>query len=302
MMKNPIPLLALLLAMILSLGQCFYQKNCDCGTADVTPSVSNSTKAMAAPLAAIALEDGSAFSTTTDDNLRFMRSDYDHLMPLSTSLEGVFNKTAAYLKGHPDRSLKVIGYYTEGEKNPSTFPTLGLARANDIKAILTRLGASASQIEMADLKFKSSDLTFNADTLIGGARYEFMSLVKNDTRLSDIEKRLKDKPIILYFATNQSNLLLSDQQKQDFADLQYYLEHKEGAKSSVTGHTDNVGNLDKNNTLSRSRADFIKNYMTKIGFPADKMTAEGKGPSVPMATNETVEGRSKNRRVEVGIQ
>ena len=301
-MKNPIPLLALLLGMTLFIGQCLFQKDCGCGVSDVPPSVSSTSKALAAPLAAIALEDGAAFSSKTDDNLRFITSDYEHLKPLNASLEGVFNKTAAYLKAHPDRSLKVIGYYTEGEKNPSTFPTLGLARANDIKTILTDLGASASQIEMADLKFKSSDLTFNADTLIGGARYEFMSLVKNDTRLSDIEKRLKDKPIILYFATNQSNLLLSDQQKQDFADLQYYLEHKEGAKSSVTGHTDNVGNLDKNNALSRSRADFIKNYMTKIGFPADKMTAEGKGPSVPMATNETVEGRSKNRRVEVGIQ
>lgn len=301
-MKNPIPLLALLLGMTLFIGQCLYQKDCGCGVSDVTPSVGSTSKALLTPLAAIALEDGSAFSSKTDDNLRFIKSDYEHLKPLNASLEGVFDKTAAYLKAHPDRSLKVTGYYTEGEKNPSTFPTLGFARANDIKTILTGLGASASQIEMADLKFKSSDLTFNADTLIGGARYEFMSLVKNDTRLSDIEKRLKGKPIILYFATNQSDLSLSDQQKQDFADLQYYLEHKEGAKSNVTGHTDNVGNLDKNNTLSRSRADFIKNYMTKIGFPADKMTAEGKGPSVPMATNETVEGRSKNRRVEVGIQ
>ena len=301
-MKNPIPLLALLLAMTLSIGQCLYQKDCGCGASDVTPSVSSTSKALAAPLGAIAIEDGAAFSSKTDDNLRFVKSDYEHLKPLSASLEGVFNKTAAYLKAHPDRSLKVTGYYTEGESNPSTFPTLGLARANDIKNVLTSLGASASQIEMADLKFKPTDLTFNADTLINGARYEFMSLVKNDTRLADIEKRLKGKPIVLYFATNQSNLTLSDKQKQDFSDLQYYLEHKEGAKSSVVGHTDNVGNADKNNVLSRSRADFIKNYMSKIGFPTDKITAEGKGPSVPMASNETAEGRSKNRRVEVGIE
>ena len=301
-MKNPIPLLVLLLAITLSIGQCLYQKDCGCGASDVIPSVSSTSKTLAAPLAAIAIEDGSAFSTKTDDNLRFAQSDYEHLKPINTSLEGVFNKTAAYLKAHPDRSLKVTGYYTEGESNPSTFPTLGLARANDVKMILTSLGTPTSQIEMADLKFKQSDLTFNADTLIGGARYEFMSLVKNDTRLIDIEKRLKGSPIVLYFATNQSNLTLSDQQKQDFSDLQYYLEHKEGAKSSVTGHTDNIGNLDKNNTLSRSRADFIKTYMAKIGFPADKMTVGGKGPSVPISSNETAEGRSKNRRVEVGIE
>jgi OmpA-OmpF porin, OOP family len=298
-MKKPIPLLAGLLALVLCGGQWLYQKNCNCGI--VTPAAAAATPMAAPALAsAIAISDGPAFNANFEDNLRFKQSGFSYLTPLSTPLNDVFKKTSEYLKGHPDRSLKVTGYYTESEKNTSTFPNLGLARANNIKMLLTSLGASASQIEMADVK--TNDLQFRGDTLMGGANYEFMGLANNDARLATIEKRLKGNPIVLYFATNQSNLDLNDQQKQDFSDLQYYLEHKAGVKSKITGHTDNVGNLDKNVTLSKSRAEFVRSYMTKIGFPTDKMNTDGKGPNAPISPNETPEGRSKNRRVEVGIE
>jgi OmpA-OmpF porin, OOP family len=300
-MKKPIPLLAGLLALVFLGGQWLYQKNCNCGIVTTAAATATSTPVAAPTLAsAITISDGAAFNANFEDNLRFKQSGFSHLTPLSSPLADVFKKTTDYLKGHPDRSLKVTGYYAESEKNNSTFPNIGLARANDIKMLLTSLGASASQIEMADVK--TNDLQFRGDTLVGGANYEFMGLVKNDARLEAIEKRLKGNPIVLYFATNQSNLDLSDAQKQDFSDLQYYLEHKAGVKSKITGHTDNVGNLDKNVTLSKSRAEFVRSYMSKVGFPSDKLNTDGKGPNTPISSNETAEGRSKNRRVEVGIE
>ena len=300
MVKNPIPLLIGLLASVLFLGQWFYAKKANCCDISAAVSISSIAAPTASQNAAIVINDAAAFNAQYGDNLRFKQSTFNYATPISAPLTGVFKQTASYLKAHPDRSLKVTGYYTEGEKNGSTFPTLGLARANSIKMMLTGFGASASQIEMDD--FKTADLTFRNDTLIGGASYVFSGLVKNDVRLADIEKRIKAKPLVVYFGTNQSNLELSAQQKQDFSDLQYYLEHKEGVKSKVTGHTDNVGNLDKNIALSKSRAEFVRAYMVKVGFPVVKINTDGKGPNVPITSNDNDEGRSKNRRVEIGIE
>jgi outer membrane protein OmpA-like peptidoglycan-associated protein len=54
--------------------------------------------------------------------------------------------------------------------------------------------------------------------------------------------------------------------------------------------------------MSAQRAEFVRTYLSKNGVNAAQITTAGKGPSVPFATNDTDEGRAKNRRVEVGIE
>ena len=70
----------------------------------------------------------------------------------------------------------------------------------------------------------------------------------------------------------------------------------------ITGHTDNVGSEEYNQKLSEERAQSVYDYFLKKGIPSSKMTVKGFGLKYPIATNETEEGRAKNRRVEVDIQ
>lgn len=69
----------------------------------------------------------------------------------------------------------------------------------------------------------------------------------------------------------------------------------------VQGHTDNVGQYEYNIDLSDRRAHAVRTYLINKGVPATRISAHGYGPDVPMDTNETAEGRAKNRRVEFKI-
>ncbi|MFI5218231.1 MAG: OmpA family protein [Bacteroidia bacterium] len=69
-------------------------------------------------------------------------------------------------------------------------------------------------------------------------------------------------------------------------------------KLNVTGYTDNVGSVESNLTLSKNRAESVKNYLIKQGVDASRITAEGFGIENPIGDNKTSEGRAKNRRVE----
>jgi len=67
----------------------------------------------------------------------------------------------------------------------------------------------------------------------------------------------------------------------------------------VQGHTDSTGSLAYNMKLSDRRAQTVKAFLITKGVPADRLEAKGYGPSKPVATNKTVEGRTLNRRVSL---
>jgi len=69
-------------------------------------------------------------------------------------------------------------------------------------------------------------------------------------------------------------------------------------KIQLIGHTDNLGNRQGNVMLSLARADTVRQYLAEKGVPADSLSAVGAGPDQPVAPNDTVEGRAKNRRIE----
>ncbi len=74
-------------------------------------------------------------------------------------------------------------------------------------------------------------------------------------------------------------------------------------KIYVVGHTDNVGGFDANLKLSKDRADAVVKALTsKYGVNAAQLTAWGDGPTAPVASNATEEGRAQNRRVELVAQ
>jgi OmpA-OmpF porin, OOP family len=69
----------------------------------------------------------------------------------------------------------------------------------------------------------------------------------------------------------------------------------------VYGHTDNVGSDENNLRLSKARAASVMQYLIKKGIAAGRLESEGFGETKPVQSNDTYEGRAKNRRVEFKI-
>jgi outer membrane protein OmpA-like peptidoglycan-associated protein len=72
-----------------------------------------------------------------------------------------------------------------------------------------------------------------------------------------------------------------------------------GLKLEAEGHTDNIGSAEFNLELSEKRANAVREYLISQGVASENVTAVGKGFSVPVADNNTADGRQKNRRVEL---
>ncbi len=70
----------------------------------------------------------------------------------------------------------------------------------------------------------------------------------------------------------------------------------------VSGHTDSRGSAESNEVLSLRRAIAVKNYLAGAGVSVSRMLAFGFGESQSVTTNDTAEGRARNRRVVVNIK
>jgi outer membrane protein OmpA-like peptidoglycan-associated protein len=70
----------------------------------------------------------------------------------------------------------------------------------------------------------------------------------------------------------------------------------------VIGHTDNTGSDALNNRLSLERADTVRNFLSDRGVASGRIDVAGRGDREPIASNETSQGRAKNRRVEIFLR
>ena len=69
----------------------------------------------------------------------------------------------------------------------------------------------------------------------------------------------------------------------------------------ITGYTDDHGLRASNISLSQARADAVKAYLVSQNIQADRINTYGVGPDRPVASNDTAEGRSRNRRIEFRV-
>jgi len=74
-----------------------------------------------------------------------------------------------------------------------------------------------------------------------------------------------------------------------------------GLSLKVEGHTDSVGSEEYNQLLSEQRASSVRDFLVQQGVPDHSVTSRGFGKTQPAATNDTAEGRAKNRRVELVV-
>jgi hypothetical protein len=102
----------------------------------------------------------------------------------------------------------------------------------------------------------------------------------------------------IYFDTARTEL--KPESEQAIAEVAKLLKSDAGLKLYVVGHTDNAGALDGNMKLSQGRAQSVVQALVKThGIAAARLKAYGSGPYAPVASNDSEEGRAKNRRVEL---
>lgn len=94
---------------------------------------------------------------------------------------------------------------------------------------------------------------------------------------------------------------LKPESKKELDELAEYMKRKKSLKFEIAGHTDNVGNAALNNKLSEDRAKAVKDYLVKKGVDPARLIEKGYGSSMPVADNNTEEGRKLNRRTEARV-
>ena len=103
----------------------------------------------------------------------------------------------------------------------------------------------------------------------------------------------------IFFETDKYELLPDS--KAELEKLISFLSKNTVLHIEIGGHTDNEGSDTHNMTLSLNRANAVIDYLITNGIGADKLTYKGYGETVPIISNETPEGRAKNRRTEFKV-
>ncbi len=104
----------------------------------------------------------------------------------------------------------------------------------------------------------------------------------------------------VFFETGSAQL--QEKSKFELDNLAGLLSKYASQKIEVGGHTDSVGDDDNNMRLSQSRAQSVVNYLLGKGVNASTISSKGYGETKPVETNDTDEGRQKNRRTEITLK
>ncbi|MGR2738579.1 OmpA family protein [Billgrantia sp. Q4P2] len=119
----------------------------------------------------------------------------------------------------------------------------------------------------------------------------------------EVERRGDDivlnMPSSVTFGFDSSELTV--QARNALNDVANVLTQYTDTRVNIAGHTDSTGSVSYNQRLSERRAESVGNYLAQSGVARNRLNMVGYGPSQPVATNNTEEGRSQNRRVEITL-
>ena len=200
-----------------------------------------------------------------------------------------FKKEKLALIGE-DQILAIIGYYHPEEVNKTTFPNLGIARA---EATRIALGLSPEQVKL--LSFESSAYR----TKEGRFESVGFSTVSKTNSSSPDKIVIIGNDILIYFPTNSANYLEDTEINNYLSTVISSL--KDGQKIELKGHTDSDGEENSNVNLGLKRANQVKSMLLNNGLSSQRILVKSFGESTPIETNETEEGKAKNRRVQLNI-
>ena len=124
-----------------------------------------------------------------------------------------------------------------------------------------------------------------------------MTFVNADEMKKEIHETGKVALYEIYFDTDKD--VVKPESQPTLAEIDKLLKSDPSLRIHIVGHTDNQGKPDYNLDLSRRRAASVVRALITQGIAADRLDSFGCGVYAPAASNETEEGRAKNRRVEL---
>ncbi|HPE86074.1 MAG: OmpA family protein [Bacteroidales bacterium] len=117
--------------------------------------------------------------------------------------------------------------------------------------------------------------------------------------VEEIEKQLSFNAQNIYFESGKS--IIRPISYPNLDNILEILNDFPNIRLRIEGHTDNTGGRDLNLSLSEDRAFAVRNYFTERSIDPSRFVVNGYGPDRPVATNETSDGRAKNRRTEIHL-
>ena len=308
MSKKTSYLLGILLTIIIgTLLFCYLCDNCHCSeTSKVATEETNTIiaepKVKSVTKNAFVISDTNGdFNVKINDNFNFKTSNFSILDTISPSVSEGVTKLKDFLLENPLKTVDITGYYKSDEINNSAFPDLGLARANSVKNYLVSQGIPSKQINING-QLNDAINPDDSGTLFGPLEFGMLTSKEGatDEALAAICDDIRKNPIVLYFKTGQAEINLTTEQRQKIANISRCVD-KLGVKIQVVGHTDNTGSATTNMRLGQERADFAKDYLVRNGILEANIEASSKGPTDPIADNNTKDGQAKNRRTVITI-
>ncbi len=188
------------------------------------------------------------------------------------------------------KKLHIEGPYYAGESNPTDFDNLGLARAEALKKLLSGSIADSLMVTQGKLLEPSA-----------GETPDFIEYDKNWTKWlvdNDFVKEQNQKTII-YFPYNSTKEIRNKAILSYMDGVVSKVKNHPELNILIVGHTDNAGNDASNKLLGLKRANRIKDLLVHKGVDAHRIITKSEGKNQPIADNLTLEGRQKNRRVEI---
>lgn len=228
---------------------------------------------------------------TFPDNLGIKANDYSVTFPDG---EASFNDSFfKFLNDYQDKELEITGLFNN--QDLTSDKALGLKRANFIKDLLVNFGVNPDRISVKD---KQDNFDYNADGYYkNGILFNFKDL--SEDKLKTIESGIANKTLYSGFA---SKGFKPDNTLQAYAiELKNYMAKYPNKNADIIGHTDSSGDDDANMWFGMERAKNVKQYLVSQGIDGNRLNTLSKGETEPVESNATIEGRRKNRRIEIKV-
>ncbi len=188
-----------------------------------------------------------------------------------------------------DDILEILGGYFAKEVNTSSQGDLGLARAHKTRALFGDIPDSRVAIKGAQFR-RDAGSEKNRPFLATN----FRRIIRNES------VREVDGKMIINFPHASDEMLTNAKLNEYLDDLVTNLKSNQD-KVRLVGHTDSSAGAARNMRLGQMRANAIKNLLVRKGIDASRISTSSRGETSPIASNETEEGRQRNRRVELTV-
>jgi len=218
--------------------------------------------------------------------------DWSNAQPITTdSYESYISSTLDGLSD--DNILEITGTYGSDEPIPEGYDNMGMARAEAIRALLS------DRIAGERVRLSSKLVEDRPGSKEQGFVSHFFKWIMPAVDQSEV-LRLTDKTVILFPFNSASNK--TDSKIEDFLSQLAEQLKSSGQTVHLTGHTDGVGKQKYNKRLGMKRARKIRRILINKGVKRIQIETYSAGMAEPVASNQTDEGRTQNRRVVVTVK